>query len=95
MINRYTVKRIAVDYYTIDQHELMVTPKGIKWDFVSSIGDNWPEYHLPEQAQARNPRQLLKKDGEKYTFYACVYYFPEPRLMGKWKDYTSAYGWEE
>ena len=67
----------------------------IKWDWICSSGGQWAEQDIPQQAQQawkRSPRTPLRKDGQSYTFYACVYWFPEPRLMGKWKDYTSAGG---
>jgi hypothetical protein len=95
MIRKYTVRRIDVDYYTISEDELTVTSHGIKWDRICSYGDQFPEYHIPDQAQKRNPRKALRKDDDEYTFYACVDYFPEPRLIGKFNDYTSAYGWDE
>jgi hypothetical protein len=104
-IRRYTVTRIGVDYYTIQEDELTIKSRVKRvngdftyqeytaWEFVCSAGGQWPEYDIPEQAQRKNPRTPLHKNGDSYTFYACVEYFPEPRLMGKWKDYTSAYGW--
>lgn len=107
MIRKYTVKRIDVDYYTVSEEELITSIKAYrdtdgdfkyrvytKWDFICSSGGQWPEYDIPQQAQKRNPRIALRKNGDSYTFYACVYHFPEPRLIGKWEDYTSAYGWE-
>lgn len=105
-IRRYTVTRIDVDYYQIREEELVIKSRARiengeivrsdfkAWDFICSYGDNFPEYWIPEQAQKRNPRTLLRRNEETYTFYACVYHFPEPRLVGKFHDYTSALGWE-
>jgi hypothetical protein len=107
-IRRYTVTRIDVDYYTVQEDEL--TPKlrvkrdhngefyykdYMAWEFVCSYGGQWTEDCIPEEAKNRNPRTLLRKNEQSYTFYACVYHFPHPRLMGKFEDYTSAYGWED
>lgn len=107
MIRRYTVTRIDVDYYTVREEELTVAlrvkrdvngdfvyTEFLKWDFICSSGGQWPDYDIPEEAQKHNPRTALRKNDDSYTFYACVYHFPEPRLIGKWNDYTSANGWE-
>ena len=96
MITKFTVTRIDVDYYTIQEQDLIETRTGTKWEQVTrSWGGQWPEYEIPEPAQKRNPRTALRNNGDSYSFVACMYDFPEPRLMGKFADYTSAYGWED
>lgn len=108
-IRRYTVTRIDVDYYTVREEELIVRRKvtfneygniiaeksKAQWDFICSYGGQWPEDGIPDEAKDNNPRITLRKNDDYYVFYACVYHFPDPRLMGKWKDYTSAYGFDE
>lgn len=85
-IRRYTVKRITVDYYSITEEELIETRKGTRWEFIAGYGNPYPS-DLPEQAQPKNPRRSIRKDGQSYYFYACVYSFPHPAFMGKgWVD---------
>lgn len=93
-IRKYIETRIDVDYYTIAEYELTENRNSYTWEFVSSIGDRFPSKHLCDQARRKAPFTSMRNNGDTRTFYACVYYFPQPRLAGKWKDYTTAYGWD-
>ena len=73
-LNRYTVKRHRVDFYSIYEDRYVAG----KWQPSGSWASCWPESDLPKMAQKRNPKKALRKDGQSYTFYACVWHYPNP-----------------
>jgi len=79
MIQKFTVKRHAIDFYSICIQELVDG----RWEHIGGPSGQWPEYDITPQAQKRNPRKELRKDGQSYTFYACVYSFAHPAHIGK------------
>lgn len=95
MIRKYVVTRIDIDFYVTDEYELTPTRRGTEWEKVCSFSYSVPnraDYH--PAALKRHPWQSIRKIGGSYTFFACVYRFPDPRLAGKWADYSTAYGFE-
>ena len=97
MIKRYTVKRINDDMYETQEHELSINRRGVAyWESISSFTYFDPQRDdYPPQALKNHPWRTIRKIGGYYMFYACVYYFPDPRLAGKFGDYNTALGWDE
>lgn len=77
MIRKYKVKRDAVDYYSITEYEL----NNGRWELLGGTGGQWP--YLNHKANISDPHKPLRKDGQSYTFFACVWDYINPALIGK------------
>ena len=79
-ICRATVKRVHVDYYTVNTEELI----NGKWELFASHGAPFM-CDLPEPLQKRMGHKIttMRKDGESYKVLYCETHFPNPKYIGR------------
>ena len=83
-IHKMVIKRVAPDYYTFTDYELIETRKGAKWE----SGRSWAEpraIDLPPECFSHNnkPFTSISKDGESRVIYFITCEFPNPAFIGR------------